>query len=67
VSYRDFTLGTAIGMWPEIAAIAFVGGRAVELWTHPTAANLALAIAAVVLWIAVLVGLQLAMNRRARK
>ena len=67
VSYRDFALGTAIGMWPEIAAIAFVGGRAVELWNHPTAANLALAIVAVVLWLAVLVGLQLAMNRRARK
>ena len=67
VSYRDFTLGTAIGMWPEVAAIAFVGGRAIELWTHPTAANLALAIVAVVLWIAVLLGLQRAMNRRARK
>jgi uncharacterized membrane protein YdjX (TVP38/TMEM64 family) len=67
VSYRDFTVGTAIGMWPEIAALAFVGGRAAELWTHPTAANLALAIAAIVLWIAILLGLQRAMNRRARK
>jgi phosphatidylserine/phosphatidylglycerophosphate/cardiolipin synthase-like enzyme/uncharacterized membrane protein YdjX (TVP38/TMEM64 family) len=66
VPYRDFTLGTAIGMWPEIAAIAFVGGRASELWTHPTAGNLALAIAAVLLWIAILLGLQRAMNR-ARK
>jgi phospholipase D1/2 len=67
VAYRDFTLGTAIGMWPEIAAIAFVGGRAVELWTHPTTANLALAIVAVLLWVAVLLGLQRAMNHRARK
>ncbi len=67
VPYRDFTLGTAIGMWPEIAAIAIVGGRATELWTHPTAANVGLAIVAVVVWIAVVVGLQRVMNRRARK
>jgi phosphatidylserine/phosphatidylglycerophosphate/cardiolipin synthase-like enzyme/uncharacterized membrane protein YdjX (TVP38/TMEM64 family) len=67
VSYRDFTLGTAIGMWPEIAAIAFVGGRAIEVWTHPTPANVGLAVAAIVLWIAVILGLQRVMNRRARK
>jgi uncharacterized membrane protein YdjX (TVP38/TMEM64 family) len=67
VSYRDFILGTALGMWTEIAAIAFLGGRAIELWAHPTAANLALAIVAVVLWLAVLLGLQRAMNRRTRK
>ena len=67
VPYGDFVLGTAIGMWPEIAALAFVGGRAVELWTHPTATNLALAVAAILIWIAILLGLQRAMNRRARK
>jgi phospholipase D1/2 len=67
VSYRDFTAGTAIGMWPEIAAIAFVGGRAIEVWRHPTPANVGLALVGIVLWIAVLLGLQRVMNRRARK
>jgi uncharacterized membrane protein YdjX (TVP38/TMEM64 family) len=66
VPYRDFTFGTAIGMWPEIAAVAFLGGRAIEVWKHPTPANIGLAIVGIVLWIAVLFGLQRAMNR-ARK
>ena len=65
--YRDFIVGTAIGMLPGIAAFALVGVRAAELWRNPTPANIALAIAAVLLWIAVVLGLQLAMNRRTRK
>ena len=67
VPYRDFIVGTAIGMLPGIAAFAIVGGRASELWTNPTPGNFALAIAAIVLWVAVLLGLQRAMNRRARQ
>ena len=67
VTYRDFIVGTAIGMLPGIAAFAIVGGRAAELWTNPTPTNVALAIAAVLLWIAVVLGLQRAMNRRTRK
>jgi len=67
VSYRDFIVGTAIGMLPGIAAFAIVGGRAAELWTNPTPTNVALAIAAVLLWIAVVLGLQRVMNRRTRK
>jgi phospholipase D1/2 len=67
VPYRDFIVGTAIGMLPGIAAFAIVGSRATELWTNPTPGNLALAVAAIVLWIAVVLGLQRAMNRRTRK
>ncbi len=65
--YRDFIVGTAIGMLPGIAAFALVGVRAAALWKNPTPANIALAVAAVLLWIAVVIGLQLAMNRRTRK
>jgi phospholipase D1/2 len=67
VTYRDFIIGTAIGMWPEIAVFSLIGGRAAELWAHPTTANLWLVIAAVVLWIVVVIGLQRLMNRRSRK
>jgi phosphatidylserine/phosphatidylglycerophosphate/cardiolipin synthase-like enzyme/uncharacterized membrane protein YdjX (TVP38/TMEM64 family) len=67
VAYRDFIVGTAIGMLPGIAAFAIVGGRAAELWTNPTPGNVALVLGAIVLWIAVVLGLQRAMNRRARK
>ena len=37
LTYRDFIVGTAIGMLPGIAVFAIVGGRAAELWTNPTA------------------------------
>jgi uncharacterized membrane protein YdjX (TVP38/TMEM64 family) len=67
VPYRDFIIGTAIGMLPGIAAFAIVGSRATELWTNPTPGNLALVLAAILLWIAVVLGLQRAMNRRTRK
>jgi uncharacterized membrane protein YdjX (TVP38/TMEM64 family) len=67
VPYRDFIVGTAIGMLPGIAALALVGGRAAELWTDPTPANVALAAAAVVLWITVVLGLQRAINRYAKR
>jgi len=67
VPYRDFIIGTAIGMLPGIATFAIVGGRAAELWRNPTPANIGLAAAAVLLWIAVVLGLQRAMNRRTRK
>jgi phosphatidylserine/phosphatidylglycerophosphate/cardiolipin synthase-like enzyme/uncharacterized membrane protein YdjX (TVP38/TMEM64 family) len=67
LTYRDFIVGTSIGMLPGIAAFAIVGGRAAELWTNPTGTNVALAIAAVLLWVAVVLGLQRVMNRRTRK
>jgi phosphatidylserine/phosphatidylglycerophosphate/cardiolipin synthase-like enzyme/uncharacterized membrane protein YdjX (TVP38/TMEM64 family) len=67
VPYRDFIVGTAIGMLPGIAAFAIVGERATALWTNPTPGNFALALAAIALWIAVVLALQRATNRRARK
>jgi uncharacterized membrane protein YdjX (TVP38/TMEM64 family) len=67
VPYRDFIVGTAIGMLPGIAAFAIVGQRAAELWTNPTPGNIALAIAALVLWIGIVLGLQRLTNRRTRK
>ena len=42
IRYRDFILGTALGMLPGIAAFAFVSERAIDAWREPTPQNVAL-------------------------
>ena len=67
IRYRDFILGTALGMLPGIAAFAFVSDRAIDAWREPTAQNLALIAAAVVLWLGLVFGVQWLANRRTRR
>ena len=64
IRYRDFILGTALGMLPGIAAFAFVSDRAIDAWREPTPQNIALIAAAVLLWLAVVFGIQWMLNRR---
>jgi phosphatidylserine/phosphatidylglycerophosphate/cardiolipin synthase-like enzyme/uncharacterized membrane protein YdjX (TVP38/TMEM64 family) len=64
IRYRDFILGTALGMLPGIAAFAFVSEAAIEAWREPTAANIALIATAVAIWLTVVFGIQWALNRR---
>ncbi|HEX5046600.1 MAG TPA: VTT domain-containing protein [Gammaproteobacteria bacterium] len=65
--YREFIAGTAIGMLPGIAAFAFVGQRALDVWRDPTPLNVTLVAAAVAVWIGVVLGLQRLMNRFTKK
>jgi uncharacterized membrane protein YdjX (TVP38/TMEM64 family) len=63
VSYREFILGTAIGMLPGIAMFALVGDRAAQLWRDPTPLNIVLIGVAVAVWIGVVLGTQRLANR----
>jgi phosphatidylserine/phosphatidylglycerophosphate/cardiolipin synthase-like enzyme/uncharacterized membrane protein YdjX (TVP38/TMEM64 family) len=67
IRFRDFILGTALGMLPGIAAFAFVSDRAIDAWREPTARNIALIAAAIVVWLAVVLGIQYWLNRRANR
>jgi uncharacterized membrane protein YdjX (TVP38/TMEM64 family) len=67
VRYRDFILGTALGMLPGIAAFAFVSERAIDAWRDPTPENIALIAGAIVLWLSVVLGIQWLLNRRAER
>jgi len=67
IRYRDFILGTALGMLPGIAAFAFVSQTAIEAWREPTPQNLSLIAGAIVLWLAVVFGIQWALNRRSQR
>jgi phospholipase D1/2 len=67
IRYRDFILGTALGMLPGIAAFAFVSQTAVDAWRDPTPQNLALIGGAIVVWLAVVFGIQWTLNRRSQR
>jgi phosphatidylserine/phosphatidylglycerophosphate/cardiolipin synthase-like enzyme/uncharacterized membrane protein YdjX (TVP38/TMEM64 family) len=65
IRFRDFILGTALGMLPGIAAFAFVSERVIDAWREPTPGNLALIAGAIGLWLAVVFGVQRLLNRHA--
>jgi phosphatidylserine/phosphatidylglycerophosphate/cardiolipin synthase-like enzyme/uncharacterized membrane protein YdjX (TVP38/TMEM64 family) len=67
IRYRDFILGTALGMLPGIAAFAFVSDRALDAWRDPTPQNIAAIAGAVVVWLGVVLGVQWLLNRRGRQ
>jgi len=67
IRFRDFIFGTALGMLPGIAVFAFVSERVIDAWREPTARNLALIAGAIVLWLAVVFGIQRLLNRHASR
>ncbi|HEX6997904.1 MAG TPA: VTT domain-containing protein [Gammaproteobacteria bacterium] len=67
VRFRDFLLGSALGMLPGVAAIALFGDRLVKLWTEPSLANIGLLVAAAAAWLAVVLGTQHLANRLGRQ
>lgn len=67
IRYRDFILGTALGMLPGIAAFSFVSDRAIDAWREPTLQNVALIAGAIVLWLSVVFGIQHWLNRRTKR
>ena len=67
IRYRDFILGTALGMLPGIAAFAFVSERAIDAWREPTLRNIALIAGAIAVWLGVVLGIQWLLNRRASR
>jgi uncharacterized membrane protein YdjX (TVP38/TMEM64 family) len=64
IRYRDFILGTALGMLPGLAAFSFVSDRALDAWREPTAQNIAVIAGAILLWLGVVFGIQQWLNRR---
>jgi uncharacterized membrane protein YdjX (TVP38/TMEM64 family) len=67
IRFRDFIFGTALGMLPGIAAFAFVSESVIEAWHEPTPQNLGLIAAAIVVWLAVVFGVQHLLNRHASR
>ena len=67
IRFREFFAGTALGMIPGIGVFALLGDWLVEVWRNPTALSVTLVVAAVALWIGVLIGVQRLVNRFSKK
>jgi uncharacterized membrane protein YdjX (TVP38/TMEM64 family) len=63
IRFRDFLLGTIIGLLPGLIALTLLGYQISELLTEPSALQLAILAGAVAIWIAVSVGIQVLVNR----
>jgi phospholipase D1/2 len=58
VRFRDYMLGTAIGMLPGIAVLSFFGGQLRKLWEDPSPSRLLLVVGAWSAWMALSLVLQ---------
>ncbi len=67
IGYRNYVLGTALGMLPGIAAIALFGDRLVKFWQNPRPLDAALLVGAAALWIGAVLGTQWLVNRLAKR
>jgi phosphatidylserine/phosphatidylglycerophosphate/cardiolipin synthase-like enzyme/uncharacterized membrane protein YdjX (TVP38/TMEM64 family) len=64
--FRDYLLGTALGMAPGIAAVTLMGDRLRGVLEDPTAGNVGWLLLAVGLWVGLALGLQSLSNRLSR-
>ena len=64
VRFRDFMLGTALGLAPGTVLICLFGQQVKSLWQNPTPAGVLTAVALVIAWIALSLLLQRVLTRR---
>lgn len=63
IRFRDYMIGTVLGMGPLIAALTVLGDRLRGAWEEPSAVNVVLLVLAIAIWFVVALGLQLLSNR----
>jgi uncharacterized membrane protein YdjX (TVP38/TMEM64 family) len=58
VRFRDYMLGTALGLAPGITVISLFGNQVKSIWRRPSVSSVLLAVGIGLVWIAVSFGLQ---------
>ena len=58
IRFREFIIGTVLGVGPSVAALTLLSDRLRALWEHPAPAELGLLTLAVLLWLGLVAGLQ---------
>lgn len=66
IRFRDYMLGTVLGMAPGIVLMTALGDRLRNVWQDPTWAEIGLLAAVIAVWIGVSLALQRAVSRRRR-
>jgi phospholipase D1/2 len=64
VRFRDFLIGTALGLAPGIIVLSAFGQQVKSLWEQPTAKGLLALAGIVIAWLALSFGLQRLVSRR---
>lgn len=67
VRFSDYLLGTALGLAPGIVALCVFANEVKSLWEDPTPRRVLTALAILLAWIAVSLGLQRWVSRRAQR
>lgn len=66
VPFRDYMLGTVLGIAPGTILVCLFGRQVRQFWQHPSAQGIALVVAILIVWLAVSLSLQRwAAHRRA--
>jgi uncharacterized membrane protein YdjX (TVP38/TMEM64 family) len=65
IPFRDYMIGTILGMGPTIVALTILGDRLRGAWEDPTLANMSLLVLAILVWFALAWALQALSNRLA--
>lgn len=63
IPYREFVIGSVLGMGPIIAALTILGDRLRGAWESPTAMNFVLLVVAIIAWFLLALSLQSLSNR----
>ena len=63
IPYRDFMIGTVLGMGPIIAVLTILGDRLRGAWESPTTLNISLLGLAILVWFVLALSLQSLSNR----
>jgi uncharacterized membrane protein YdjX (TVP38/TMEM64 family) len=64
VRFRDYVIGTLLGILPGTIALTAFGHQLREIMEHPTLSNVGLLVAAILTWIMLSLGLQRIVSRR---
>ncbi len=68
VPFRDYMLGTALGLTPGMIIVSLFGRQAREFWHHPSTSGVLIGLGFALLWIGVTFSLQRwATKRHARR
>jgi uncharacterized membrane protein YdjX (TVP38/TMEM64 family) len=64
VPFRDYMLGTALGLMPGMILVVLFGRQVREFWHHPSVSGVLIGLGFAILWIGVTFGLQRWATRR---
>ena len=63
IRLQDYIFGTILGLTPGLLVMSALGHQVLQIITQPTAANIAMLGGAIILWLAVSIGVQLLVSK----